>query len=202
MKHFASMIAIAAALSPGAALAEGDWSGPYVGAHAGVTMTDLDYAPDLWGTYGHDLDEFRAGLLAGYTWDLGDWTLGGEGDATFFESSTGAFGPMSDVTLGSQYSLRARLGYDAGNALYYVTGGVAWAELSSKHNAPVTGTPSTAHQGYILGGGAEFAWTENLNVRAEYLYSSFDQESYEFSCCLDYAEFDQHAVRAAVVLHW
>lgn len=83
-------------------------------------------------------------------------------------------------------TVRARLGYAIDRALIYATGGLAWTGSDSGSNvafwhnqvAPLVGTPTaiftrnsdTAHFGWTLGAGVEYAITNNWTVRAEYLY--------------------------------
>lgn len=80
-------------------------------------------------------------------------------------------------------SARVRLGYALRDRfLPYVTGGVAVASLAGNLNyAAVGGFTTTLTQGFgqasrigwALGAGAEYALTDNLSFKTEYLYSQF-----------------------------
>jgi opacity protein-like surface antigen len=190
-------MALVAAL-PSAALA-GEWSGFYVGAHAGYVQANVAYHPDTWTWYDRDANGAKIGLLAGFNWDLGAWVLGAEGDVSFLNLSTDSFGPIVKFELETQSSLRARLGFDGGNALYYVTGGVAFID---GHTAWAATSGDASHTGYTIGGGVEFAVSEMFNVRGEYLYADFDQETYQTAIGGDLVDPDLHAIRGALILHW
>ena len=55
---------------------------------------------------------------------------------------------------------------------------------------------SNTHIGFVVGGGIEHAWTDNFIGRLEYLYASFDEETYNFTPGTVISEFDAHMVRA------
>jgi outer membrane immunogenic protein len=71
-----------------------------------------------------------------------------------------------------------RLGVAADRALFYVTGGLAFADFGSRVNnttaAPtITSSSTGTRTGWTLGAGVEYAFTPNWTVRAEYLYANF-----------------------------
>src|SRR5262249_3811504 len=82
-------------------------------------------------------------------------------------------------------TLRARLGYAADRVLFYATGGVAFSGRSS-HSGTATFTnaaglqfanfqgPSDSGIGFAVGGGVEYAWTNNWIARVEYLFVDID----------------------------
>jgi outer membrane immunogenic protein len=89
---------------------------------------------------------------------------------------------------------RARLGFTPWErVLVYGTAGVAWADFESNTNVTFattgspfavyngaihTGSASTTKFGAVLGGGVEWALTNNWTVKAEYLYLWFDGITY------------------------
>jgi len=93
-------------------------------------------------------------------------------------------------------TVRGRLGYAASTALFYATGGWAWAE--SKTTSAVTclgaGCPgastaftgggssaSATPNGWVVGGGIEYAFNRNWTVRVEYLHFEFSGIGETFS---------------------
>jgi outer membrane immunogenic protein len=83
-------------------------------------------------------------------------------------------------------SARARLGFTGwlNNTLFYVTGGGAWADVEFSGTATTLTAAGTllsssnaASQktlgGWVAGAGAEFQATQNILLRAEYLYYGF-----------------------------
>ncbi|MFK8251592.1 outer membrane protein [Ancylobacter terrae] len=85
-------------------------------------------------------------------------------------------------------TVRARLGYAFDRFLPYVTGGLAWANV--KVNEAVTFTyddvaygsaafsASDTLWGWTLGGGVEYALTDNWTVKVEYLYADLGSIDY------------------------
>ena len=80
-------------------------------------------------------------------------------------------------------SVRGRVGIAVDRALFFATGGVAFAQFQSHYSAfgPGAGAGAgtlnvdTTHQriGWTVGGGVEYAITTNWSLRAEYRYSDF-----------------------------
>jgi len=83
-----------------------------------------------------------------------------------------------------QGSLRVRAGYTpGGGALFYVTGGPAYARLNNKFVTSNTANSfadngKTHAWGYAAGGGAELMLTNNISVGLEYLYSDVKDNDY------------------------
>jgi outer membrane immunogenic protein len=142
---------------------------------------------------------FVGGLHAGYNWQFAPtWVAGIEGDWSWAKASgsftqpwtflgtsiinTGLFTNMSS-TLDWVSSLRARLGYLVlPNLLAYGTGGVAWGKFDYVASAFNTGAGgynastafSSTQVGYTVGGGLEWAMTNNWFLRGEYLFYRFN----------------------------
>ena len=62
--------------------------------------------------------------------------------------------------------------------MIYATGGVAYGGGTSKFSAFdsttgsfLTGSPSTTRVGWTIGGGVEYAVTNNITIKGEYLYA-------------------------------
>ncbi len=129
---------------------------------------------------------FDAGGIIGYNWQFGSWVVGLDAD---FQGSTGS-GYLTCVTvcsvLGSTTidqklswfgTVRGRLGYAVGPALFYATGGAAFGEVKESI-AQATGAASFSHSqsGFAVGGGIENKLElfgllgPNWTTRTEYLY--------------------------------
>ena len=122
----------------------------------------------------------------GYNLQLGQWVAGLEGtvDGTSFSRTvTDPFGGLAVQTKDSiQGSIRLRAGYAWDRVLVYATGGVAFAGVDDEYFDPIgtiTGVPGASEKisktrtGWTVGGGLEYALTDNWSVRAEYRYSDF-----------------------------
>lgn len=166
--------AIAFAAPANASVPGFNWSGFYIGANAGgsfdnnnLSFRDDSLAQDLTFSDSGNDSSFVGGGHLGFNWWWGNTLVGLEGDADF----------GSDVDwLGS---VRARLGWGS-ECLFYVTGGVAWANQNEDFTVHSTANGNThfsrngdSNSGWTLGGGIEFPIADNLTLGAEGLYYEF-----------------------------
>lgn len=169
-----------------------DWSGVYAGVFAGLgyTSSDWDGFDDDIVASPADVDEslndtaFLLGALAGINFQHDRWVFGVEADIAWFDSKEherldGAEGLDITSEIDLLGSVRARAGYAADRTLFYLTGGLAFAD--AKHtwddgggpgDDPWNGSPKSVDLdfGWVAGAGIEHAWTDNLLVRIEGLY--------------------------------
>jgi len=91
------------------------------------------------------------------------------------------------------FTLRPRVGFAFGNSLFYATGGLAVANFNFSQSVffqnhfflgqillpPTTqnGSFNTSVPGWTVGGGFEYALSNNWSVKAEYLYVAFPNRS-------------------------
>jgi outer membrane immunogenic protein len=122
-----------------------------------------------------------AGGLVGYNWQSGSLVVGVDGD---FQGSSGtgyltglADGTAIDQKLSWFSTVRGRLGYGVGDALFYATGGAAFGEVKeSITQAAAVGSFSHTKSGFAVGGGIENRLDffgllgPNWTTRAEYLF--------------------------------
>ncbi len=106
--------------------------------------------------------------------------IGVEGDVngTDFRGTTAFAGPVplyETVRKDIDGSIRGRIGIAVDRALFFATGGAAFAEFHEDYN--IGGLPfqedSHTRVGYTVGGGVEYAITTQFSLRAEYRYSDF-----------------------------
>jgi outer membrane immunogenic protein len=159
------------------------WTGFYLGANAGFGFGHGTYGGDAaFGSQNGGL----IGLTAGYNYQAGPLVAGIEADIDFSGIAGSNVPANSRFTSGNVTSvgtLRARFGYALDRALLYVTGGYAGANMrgsltDSSANPNIFFGQSNYLNGYVLGLGLEYALTNNLSVKAEYLYSYFGTENY------------------------
>lgn len=151
-------VVVAPAPAPAAPVAY-DWSGLYGGVQLGWGNAGVD-----GGGLNEDGDGVIGGVHAGYDWDLGNYVLGVGLDynAANIETDGG------NANLDALGRARVRAGYDAGQWLFYGTGGAAYADAS------ITGTGASSDWGWFAGAGAEYRVNQNLSVGGEALYHQFD----------------------------
>ncbi len=126
----------------------------------------------------------HGGFVAGFNYQIDNMVFGIEGDWTW----GGKTGEHNDDNEHDRFdikwmaSIRARLGVLATDkTLFYVTGGAGWLRGEAIDVASGTSFENT-HPGYVIGGGVEHALTENLHLRAEYLFSSYKEKTYGTFC--------------------
>ena len=75
-------------------------------------------------------------------------------------------------------TVRGRVGYAWDRTLIYATGGFAYGNVEDRYFDPVVGTTSSSstRTGWTVGGGAEYAFTDNWTVKGEYLYVDLDDQ--------------------------
>jgi opacity protein-like surface antigen len=173
-----------------------DWTGFYLGGHAGYgwgrdPMSDAifgDKVADRAPNSGVDSRGFVAGFQAGANWQIGAWVSGLEIDlsGTGIKGSTTTVAPDGSETLRitDKFDLlgsaRVRLGYlPWPNVLLYGTGGLAWTrfvqEFVSTDFGGSSGNTSPIWEfGWVAGVGGEVRlWDSNWLLRVEYLHYDF-----------------------------
>jgi outer membrane immunogenic protein len=146
------------------------WTGFYVGVNAGYGWNANDSI--TVGGVRFDLDDeggFVGGAQAGYNYQIGSFVVGLEGDiqyADFGGDDRFDFdrdGIADDDFNNSDWfgTVRARAGVAFDRALIYATGGFAFADDAT---------------GWTVGGGLEYAFTNNLSAKVEGLYVNLDQD--------------------------
>ncbi len=172
------------------------WTGVYAGAQVGYAFgrtTALETAgaapavafnvgrPDAvigGGHVGYNLSTqglpVLGNLIPGF--GGGGFVVGVEGDVDGLgDHSTRVIGALDESFRNSiQGSARARVGIAIDRALFYATGGAAFAAFTDDFTGP-RGFDTFSHTrvGYTVGGGVEYAINPNLALRAEYRYSDF-----------------------------
>ncbi|MGH6795577.1 MAG: outer membrane protein, partial [Methylocella sp.] len=126
----------------------------------------------------------------GYNYQINQWVLGLEGtvDGTSLSNTARAVFPDGAVlsahsTADIQGSIRGRLGVAWDRALIYATGGVAFGGFNtnvSLNGTGLAGVPffangsvSSTRTGYTVGGGINYAVTNNWWIFAEYRFTDF-----------------------------
>jgi len=143
-----------------------NWTGFYVGAHAGWS----------WGDSSIDnLSGYAIGAQLGYNYQLtSGMVLGVETDLTLSGLDGGAAGGV--FTADYIGTLRGRLGYAFDRVLIYGTAGLAYAggdlQFAGFSN-------DNSHYGYAIGFGIEGMVTSNVSIRLEYLYTDFGTRTYQ-----------------------
>jgi outer membrane immunogenic protein len=151
--------------APAAAIAINNWTGFYLGAMGGYAQENSDGLGSLSGGF--------AGGTVGYNWQMGNVVLGIEADAAW--ADVGATVGVVESRIRDMGTVRGRVGYAFDQVLVYGTGGYAWAD----NRLSIAGlSDSKVHSGWTLGAGVEVMFAPKWSVKAEYLYRSFEGETY------------------------
>lgn len=165
-----------------------DWSGFYVGAHAGYVRGHADARlqdPTFAASQSSGSGGVTAGAQAGYNILTRAGVLFGvEADISFpsYLPANAVLSEFDNATSTAQQhidfygTLRARLGVAAGRWLGYVTGGLAY-EHERYLTEPGAGKVLNGRIGWAAGAGLEYGFTPNWSARIEYLYSDFGNAS-------------------------
>jgi len=172
-----------------------NWTGFYIGAHAGYGGDKYEYPLSALGLVAGDLSLTSSGGFAGgqigYNWQAmgSPWVFGIEADiawAAIKGELTANIGPIT-FNAGSELewfgTLRGRIGYSWDRFMLYGTGGLAYGSVNSSLGAGLGGLGglglnfSTDKLGWTAGGGFEYGLSRNWSVKTEYLYLDLGKDS-------------------------
>lgn len=185
------------------------WTGFYVGVNAGYAWSDSDSnhsgvnnayvvsAPNFNAAVADKASlsdgGFTGGVQAGYNVQASNIVYGLEADFNWLQAKASRSSvynvalPANPFTTTDSYeanwlfTLRPRVGVVSGNALFYVTGGLAVTQIKQSHTfidsiAPQfaeSDSSSDTKAGWTIGGGVELALGGNWSMKGEYLYADF-----------------------------
>ncbi len=168
---------------PAVALALVNWTGFYVGANVGGTWFSDNASSFQQPTPGRAI----GGGQVGANWQTGMFVFGAEADIDERHlDGNGSFYPFAHAKVqdtqtqqeGWVGTVRGRLGIaTVCKALFYATGGLAYGGLQHSYSQTRISTgqslglsDSTVKTGWTVGGGNDYAVTNNVSIGVEYLY--------------------------------
>ena len=139
------------------------WTGLYAGAQMGY----------MWGSgsaIGYGMYGAVGGAHIGYNYQMNEFVVGLEGDinGASYSGSTAFFGTRENI----DGSIRGRFGVAWDRALLYVTGGAAFAGIDNFYGLSNI-EASHSRVGWTLGGGIQYAFTDNWSLGVEYRYTDY-----------------------------
>ncbi|MFG1477927.1 outer membrane protein [Xanthobacter sp. V4C-4] len=154
------------------------WTGFYIGANAGYGGDKFNY--DLYAltvpvaSASITSSGWFVGGQLGYNYQFANNVVVGlETDIQWSDiSGTVTIGPVSAGSTVDYFgTIRGRLGYALDRFLPYITGGAAYGRTSTDVNYLVASVgKATTSWGWTIGGGVEYAITNNWTFKTEYLY--------------------------------
>jgi outer membrane immunogenic protein len=190
------------------------WTGCYIGGHVGYgkgqtsqnfqfdDVTNNFNTAEYYFTNNFNNRGGVYGLQGGCNYQAGRFVFGLEGDYSWADlNSSYAFAANNDSAsfhskIDNLSSIRGRFGLAEDRALLYVTMGWAWAKfkysyaLADQDTGNAAAAYSTTADGIVLGAGVNYALTDWLILRAEYLHYALNKDIFLVPSFLTNAAFD------------
>ncbi|WP_052726668.1 outer membrane protein [Devosia epidermidihirudinis] len=162
-----------------------DWTGFYAGVNGGYAWGTQTNQPNAAPRTETNSNGWQVGGQAGYNVDLGGLVIGGEADLQWAN-----VGVEHDIANGTSKTgidlygtIRGRAGATFGQVMPYVTAGFAAGRGSVTNSTTVNNVSSKTseaqtHLGWTAGLGIEAKATDNITVKAEYMYVDLGTQNY------------------------
>ncbi|KAF0231443.1 MAG: outer membrane protein [Beijerinckiaceae bacterium] len=147
------------------------WTGFYVGVNAGYGFGGMT-GPGS-GIF-KDPSGFIGGGQVGYNYQINQVVVGLETDLQYSGISGKSAAVGSKGSIPYFGTVRARAGVAMDRFLPYITAGYAYG--GTDLTVPGAST-KTMHHGYVIGGGVEYAFTNNITAKVEGLYMDLGEKS-------------------------
>lgn len=157
------------------------WTGFYAGVNGSYNWAQVQH--NYLNAFGNPSGGM-GGLTAGYNYQIGQFVTGIEGDYDWGDvSHKQGFidGSSSKLNMEDFMTLRGRFGMAFDRALIFGTAGYAGGNVhGTYYDAPGNFASSTTkwENGYAVGAGIEYAFTNNISVKAEYLFSQLGNRGF------------------------
>ena len=178
-----------------AAIAVFNWSGFYIGGHAGWAWANSDWTfqnTNFFGPVGRQAgfrtDGGLAGAQVGFNYQTGNFLVGIEGTWSYSRLDRTIVSPVFALTdqwrteIKSLYTVAARLGAIWDRSLWYVKGG--WAggcvnlSATSTFGGATLWNPGCDRSGWVIGAGIEYMLAPNWIFGLEYNYIDLGSKTY------------------------
>ena len=162
------------------------WTGFYLGVTAGANWNNSNVQiPAYPSNFNIKTTALSLGAKAGYNQQFGAFVAGLEASGAFvFNKGThlsGAGAELYRVNQNFAGAVVGKLGVAMDRTLFYVKGGVAFANLNKNEFIPLAGgTWSSSRTGWTLGAGVDYALTNNWILGLDYAYSDFSRKSHTY----------------------
>jgi outer membrane immunogenic protein len=177
------------------------WTGFYLGIQGGggwgrsnETFFGAPNAAGFAGTQNYDTTGGFVGGVGGYNWQVGSTVFGIEGDYHWADingrsnviNTALGYGDTYYTKLRGFGDIKGRLGYAAGPALLFVSGGAAVGDLQHRYDAGTNPFSASFVQnnwrwGWTLGAGAEYMFAPNWSAKIEYNYIDFGTSTIQYT---------------------
>jgi outer membrane immunogenic protein len=171
-----------------------DWSGLYLGGHAGYLWGDVD----VESFDDSDIKGFIWGALAGYNFQSDSLVFGIEADFGISDADGSDFS-SADLSYELKHNahLRGRLGMDMDMFMPFIAAGLAVGKFEVTETGGAVDDSNTMW-GFTIGAGVDVRPMENLIIRAEYLFDDYGSKNFDVNGGTGIG-FDAHTIRAALI---
>lgn len=180
-----------------------NWSGLYIGISGGYLNPNFSVSSSFGQDRDFGDDGFLVGGTVGYNRQFGYFVAGIEADLSYADADGEYtdlfgfgenFGGKADIDYLA--TIRGRVGFALDRVLLYGTGGLALTDVDYK--TELGDIDGKTRAGYTVGGGLEYAFTQNVTSKVEYLYSDFGGKNEDFDAATIDTDFDIHTVRVGI----
>jgi outer membrane immunogenic protein len=164
-----------------------NWSGFYIGGHAGGGFGDSSWTDPFSGTNNtFNSMGFLGGAQVGANLQFNRLVLGIEGDFSWTDlkgSGTDSIGDTIGTNTNWTSTVTGRVGAAFDRLLVYGKGGVAFAQDQSSFTDTFANSASTTFMrtGWTAGAGLEYGITKNWSAKIEYDYLGFGSQALNFT---------------------
>ena len=177
------------------------WSGFYAGVNAGYgwgSVSNSNFGNPSGG---------MIGAQVGYNYQIGQFVGGLEADfaATDLNAKNSFYLGNNSLSTGFLTTERARAGVALDRALLFVTGGYAGVETNASFGDPLNRygySQSHWRNGGVIGAGIEYAFTNQISAKAEYLYAPFADQDYFSGPDWEHSGLGISMIRAGLNYHF
>jgi outer membrane immunogenic protein len=206
------------ALAAGAAVAgdgQNGWTGFYLGAYGGAARSSDSIGVSIGGNEIGSINDIAGsgaafGGLAGYNHQMGRMVVGVEAEAGMIQVGGDAVGAIMRYPVAASLdymwtaSARARAGVLATDTvLVYGAAGLAGAYLDGRIEGPFGAlSEARARWGWVAGAGVEWAATDHVRLRLEYLRADLGESDYAIEGATATTRSVTETARAALIYAW
>lgn len=171
-----------------AAPASAGWTGCYIGAHGGLTASNLNTdltvvgAGSLLNIDGLSASGNEYGLQVGCDYQMNQFVLGAFADYSWYNADFSISSPLAGLSLATtgldtSWAIGGRAGWLV-NKSTLIYGLVAWSQMDMQPINVLSGTfvlPLGSTDGISVGGGIETELMPNVRLKLEYRYTQYDK---------------------------
>lgn len=201
------------------------WTGFYLGVQGGGGWgrSDETYfgGPNVVGftpTQRYDFNGGFVGGVVGYNWQVDNIVFGLEGDYHWADINgrsaeiNAGFGDSYFTHLRGFGDIKGRLGWAAGPALLFVSGGASVGDFQHRYDRGLLGpafggSVNDWRWGWTVGAGAEYMFAANWSAKVEYNYIDFGRSTLQYNnppVAANRSEWNDtiHTVKAGISYHF